>query len=214
ESVEGEDRVLGRDRLAVVKFCFRAQPVGGRGEIVRIADGFGEQAVFGGNLVQALHQESLVDEVDADRQCAFHAGDCSVEIVVGAKRDLPRRAAFRRVGTDVVELLEAGRIFEVAEQRKAVPPDPLLRLRGICPRGKRQPPGGEREQGGREQGSAIHEELQYGLRAASSRCRAPAISRGDYVFFNCGASMPARGATKWTSHPRGSAGSDGVNGLL
>ena len=138
----------------------------------------------------------------------FTPATAHVEIVVGAERDLPRRAAFRRVGTDVVELLEAGRIFEVAEQRKAVPPDPFLRLRGIGPRRKRQPPGGEREQGGREQGSAIHEELQYGLRAASSRCRAPAISGGDYVFFNCGASMPARAATKWTSHPRGSAGSD------
>ena len=60
---------------------------------------------------------------------AFDAGDRAVEIVEGAERDLPRRAAFRRVGVDVVELLEAGRIFEVAEQRQAVPPDPFLRLR-------------------------------------------------------------------------------------
>src|SRR5208283_932596 len=59
----------------------------------------------------------------------------------------------------------------------------------------------------REQGSAIHAELQFSLRAASSRCRAPAINGRDYVFFNCGASVPARAATKWTSHPRGSAGS-------
>jgi hypothetical protein len=63
-------------------------------------------------LVERRHQQCVVVEIDADGERAFHSIDDHVEIVVGAERDLPRRAAPWRFRTDVVELLEAGRIFQ------------------------------------------------------------------------------------------------------
>src|SRR5262249_9237624 len=43
--------------------------------------------------------------------------------------DLGERAALRRIGVDVVEMLERCRIFEVAERRHAVPLGAFLRPR-------------------------------------------------------------------------------------
>ena len=104
-------------------FRFCPQSKGGRGEVVRIAHRLGEQSVFARYFVERRHQQRLVDEIDAEDERAFDSGDHHVEVVVGAERDLARRAALRRVRVDVVELLEAGRIFQVAEQRHAVPPN-------------------------------------------------------------------------------------------
>ena len=59
------------------------------------------------------------------------AGDDLVEIVEGAERDQPHDAALRRLRVDVVEMLEACRIFELAEQRQAVPPVGRLAV-GVC----------------------------------------------------------------------------------
>ena len=78
-------------------------------------------------------------KLDAGRERAFHARDHEVEIVEGADRDLARRAGLRRIGIDVVELLEAGRIFQVAEQRQTVTPRRFLRLRGRGPGRDRKP---------------------------------------------------------------------------
>ncbi len=97
ERVEREDGVFGRYRLAVVPFRFGAQPIGGRGEIVRIANGLGEEAVFAGHFVERRNQQRVVDKVDPGRERSFDAGDRDVEIVVGAECDLPRDAALRRL---------------------------------------------------------------------------------------------------------------------
>ena len=80
----------------------------------------------------------------------FYACDHHVEIVEGADRDLPHRAAFRRGGVDVVELLEAGGIFEIAEQRHRPWRQAGLRLRrggGLSKPGAESRSGGERGQG-------------------------------------------------------------------
>ena len=122
ERIEREYHVVRRDRLAVVPFCFRPQPIGGRGEVVRIAHRLGKQPVFARYFVERRHQQRVVDAIDAEDERAFDAGDRHVEVVVGAKRDLPRRTALRRAGVDIVELLEAGWIFQFAERRYAVPP--------------------------------------------------------------------------------------------
>ena len=116
EGIEGKDHVFGRDRLAVVPFRLSTQPIGGRGKIVRITDGFGEQTIFGRHFVERRHQEGVVNGINAGRERAFDACHHNIEIVVGAERDLPRHAAFRRGGVDVFEMFEAGRIFQVAEQ--------------------------------------------------------------------------------------------------
>jgi hypothetical protein len=52
ERVEREDDVVRRDRLAVVPARLGTQAIGHRGEVSRVADGVGEQAVFGRNLVE------------------------------------------------------------------------------------------------------------------------------------------------------------------
>ena len=76
-----------------------------------MADGFGEQSVLGGHLVERRDQQRVVNEADAGCERAFYARDHEVEIVVGADRDLARRAGLGRIGIDVVELPEAGGYF-------------------------------------------------------------------------------------------------------
>jgi hypothetical protein len=51
ECIEREDHVFGRHRHAVVKLRLRPQAIGDRGEIVGMADAFGEQAIFGRHLI-------------------------------------------------------------------------------------------------------------------------------------------------------------------
>ena len=128
ECIEGENHVFRRDRLAIVPFCLCPQSKGDRGEIVRIAHRLGEQSVFARHFIKRRHEKCLVDEIDAEDERAFDSGDHHIEVVEGAERDLTRRAALRRVRVDVVELLEAGRIFQVAERRYAVPPNQACRF--------------------------------------------------------------------------------------
>ena len=47
EGREGENHVLRRNWLAVMPFRFRPQSIGGGGEIVGIADRFGDEPVLG-----------------------------------------------------------------------------------------------------------------------------------------------------------------------
>ena len=94
-----------------------------------MAHRLGKQPVIARYFVERRHQQRVVDAIDAEDERAFDPGDRHVEVVVGAKRDLPRRAALRRVGVDVVELLEAGWIFQFAVRRYAVPPRRLCCLR-------------------------------------------------------------------------------------
>ena len=215
--VEREDHVLGRHRHAVVPFRFRAQPVRDRREIVRIADRFGEQPIGAGDFVEREGQQRVVDKPDAGGEGAFDAGDDDVQIVERADGNLPRRAAFRRGGVDVVELLEAFRIFQVAEQRQAVTPFlvwiAVLRLRGGNPGRQRQSPRGQREHDGFQQGSAIHIMLQCGAPiwrsnpARSNQCR-PQQRQSVPVIMCFSIAAPAcraKTATKWPSHPRGCA---------
>ena len=71
-----------------------------------------------------------------------------------------RGAALRRIGVDVVELLEAGGIFQVAEQRQAVLPcqrwrGPLRRRRGRARQAIQRERGrGQRRGAGLQEGSA------------------------------------------------------------
>ena len=82
-----------------------------------MADGFGQLAVLGRNLIQRLRHERFVDQLNAGSERAFDAGDHKVEIIKRPDLDLTYGAAFRRVRIDVVEAFEAGRVFDFAEQR-------------------------------------------------------------------------------------------------
>ena len=53
---------------------------------------------------------------------AFDAGNREIEIVKRADLDLTYGAALRGLRIDVVEALEAGRVFDLAEQRQRMPP--------------------------------------------------------------------------------------------
>jgi len=54
---------------------------------------------------------------------AFDARDGDVEIIEGAYRNHAGDAALWRIGIDVVEAFEVGRIFDVPEQRQRMAPD-------------------------------------------------------------------------------------------
>ncbi len=135
EGVEREDDVFRRHRLAVVPPGLGAQPVGGRAEILGIADGFRQQPVFRGDFIHRRRRQRVVDLIEARGDRSLHAGDRDIEVVERAQRDLPDRPAFRSVRIDIVEVLEIGRVLDVTEQRQPVPPcragRSRLRLRGI-----------------------------------------------------------------------------------
>ena len=82
-----------------------------------MADGFGQLAVLGRNLIQRLRHERFVDQLNAACERAFDAGNHKVEIIKRPDLDLTYGAALGRIRIDVVEALEAGRVFDFAEQR-------------------------------------------------------------------------------------------------
>src|ERR1043165_7834715 len=94
-----------------------------------MTDRFGEQAVFGRNLVGGRSHERVVDLVDAGGDRALHPGDNDVEIVECPEAAEPHGAALRCAWVDVIEALEPCRILEVAEQREAVMPGVFFGLR-------------------------------------------------------------------------------------
>ena len=121
-SVERENHVVRRDRTAVMPFRFARAADRGRGKIVRIAHRFGDEPIFARHFIERVREQRVVDQRDSAGEIAFDAGHDHVEAVEGADGDLPRRAALRGVGVDVIELLESWRIFQVAVERSAVPP--------------------------------------------------------------------------------------------
>ena len=150
EGLERPDHVVRRHRLAVVPARDGAQAVGDRGAVGRIGDRFRQQAVVGGDLVERRGGQAFGDQLEAARQRAFDAGDHLVEVVEGAEGALAQRAAHRRLRVDVVEMLEAGGVFRLAEQRQPVLPGAG---RGLgSGRGARQRREFERAEGRRGQG--------------------------------------------------------------
>ena len=125
ERIERENHVVRRHRLAVMPFCLRPQTIGDGGKILGMADRLGQRAVFGRNFVQRRRHQRFVDELDGCRDRAFDAGNGDIEIVERPDQDLAGNAALGRIRIDVIEALEAGRIFDVAEQRQRVAPDRL-----------------------------------------------------------------------------------------
>ncbi|WP_245477281.1 hypothetical protein [Bradyrhizobium guangzhouense] len=78
--------------------------------------GFGELAVLGGDLVLRAGHQGFVDQRRGRRERALDAGNREIEIVESAERDQARDAALGRIRIDIVEALEVGWVFDVAEQ--------------------------------------------------------------------------------------------------
>ena len=197
EHLQRPDHVLRRHRLAVVPARLGPQAIGDGGIVVGITHGFGEQAVFGGDLVERRRRQRFIDEPHRARDRALHPGDDDVEAVEGAERDLPHRAGLRRGRVDVVEMLEAVGVFHVAEQRQSVPP------RGAC--GGLRLRFGDRRQSRRERKNRSRGQRRATLQQNSSgNCQiAIPVSAICAAAANESAREPARdltiwGTTKWT----------------
>ncbi|WP_175015988.1 hypothetical protein [Burkholderia lata] len=121
QRVERELDVVGGDAIAVREARARIQVERDRTAIRRDVDVVGKQSVRGRRLVRAAGREALEQHVDARRGVAAHRE--RVELVERRQPVRVReheRAALRRVGVDVVEMLEARRIFRLAVLRNGV----------------------------------------------------------------------------------------------
>ena len=122
ECLHGEDDVVDGHRLAVVMARGRAQAERRRAKVAWVAHCLGDEAVLGGHFIERRHEQCVRDHTGSRGDRAFEAGDDLVEVVEGADRHQPHASALGRVRVDVIEMLEGSRIFEVAEQRQAMPP--------------------------------------------------------------------------------------------
>ena len=125
EGIEREDHVVGRHRPSIMPFGLRPQAVDHEGEIVGMARRLGECTILGRDFVERRRHQLLVDERDCPCELAFDSRDNDVEIVKSTHGDLTCRSALRRIGIDVIEPLEVGGIFDIAEQRQRVAPGRL-----------------------------------------------------------------------------------------
>ena len=85
QHLDRKDDVLRRHRLAVVPARFLAQAIDDPGKIIGMLGGFGEQAIFGRDLVLRPRHQRFVDQPDRRRDRAFDARHRDVEIVEGAE---------------------------------------------------------------------------------------------------------------------------------
>jgi hypothetical protein len=110
--VEGVDHVVGGDRLTVVPACLRAQVEDDPRAILGHLHRLGEQAVTGERLVSRSHGQRIVETTDAGHGLALD--DEGVEGVEAADVGEAHVATLRRIGVDVVEMREVGRVFRAA----------------------------------------------------------------------------------------------------
>ena len=152
QRLEGPDDVVGGDGGAVVEFRLRPErvrdprPVGGR------LDGLGDLAVLGERLVERLDGERVEDLADRRRRVALQ--DERIQVVERPDRgqlDLP---ALRRVRVDVLEVLEAGPVLEVAVHRERVAGRRFRLGAGAGERGRQG--GGEHQKCGKHGDQAAH----------------------------------------------------------
>ncbi len=132
QNIEREGDVVGGQPRAVVEFRLRAdeeligEAVGGAPHFL------GGKAVHGVRLVAAAHHQRGEGQLHALRRVAFE--DVAVERIEGeeilvelpVRPDLRKAAALRRVRIDVAEVLEVGRVGEIAERREAVRLDQVV----------------------------------------------------------------------------------------
>ena len=140
------DDVLGRDRLAVMPARFVAKLEGDRGEVRRVGRPFGDQAIGGRGLLQAVGHQAFIDEPEAGRGLALV--EDRVQAIEGADIGHAHEAALGGVRVHIVEMLEVGRVFRRADERDGVMALRRVLLRRILARGGDQ--ARDRERQGKE----------------------------------------------------------------
>ena len=134
------DHVLRRDGRAVLPARLVAQLERDRGIIGRIARPFGDQPVRGRGLIQTVGHQAFIDEPEPCSRLALV--EHRIEAIEGADIGHAHDAAFRRIGIDIIELLEI--CWDISARRSATARDggrarPRLRA-------------GDREKQGKEEG--------------------------------------------------------------
>ena len=85
--LERENDVVGGNRLAVVPFGFGANAVGDPGVIVGMAHRVGQQAVFGGDLVEGRGHQRFVEQIRAQGEVPFTNATTSLKLSKVPKPD-------------------------------------------------------------------------------------------------------------------------------
>ena len=156
EHLPGEDDVVGGDRDAVGEFRLGPQVEDHPAAVLGVFQALGDQAVGGVGLVGRAGEQAVVEQAEALRRLALQdEGVEAVEGLAAAGAAEAHGAALGGVGIDEVEVLEVGRILEIAEARDAVADDHLRRRRRVGPRG-----GGEEEEGGDDEQARGEQGLQ------------------------------------------------------
>ena len=121
EQPESLDHVVGGERRAVGKACLGPQREDGVALVVGDIDRRGDEAVHGIGLVGGADHQRIEQEIETLGGVA--AQDVAIEAVKGVDArgaDGGDAAASRRVRIDIVEMVEAGWIFKLAENRPAM----------------------------------------------------------------------------------------------
>ena len=122
EDVEGENGVVRRDGGAIGKACFGSQAEGHRLAVGGHVRCLRNEAIGRVGFVRSPHHEAVIDEPQALGGIALQ--NEAVEAVEGLQRrraDGDDASALGGGWVDVLEVLEIGRILEVAERGQAVP---------------------------------------------------------------------------------------------
>jgi hypothetical protein len=169
QHAEGPDDVLRRDGLSVVPARGWIQAVSGRGIVVRIPEGFGDERMAGARLVDRLvHQRVPQNTAGLSEAGGWGAAnDEGIEGIEGAGGDAVQRPALGRVRIDVVVALEAPGIYRLADQGGRRAPSAI---RSLCMGGGRQASREEGKEGGGERFRLQHSGSHVG-RLPSSRAR-------------------------------------------
>ena len=157
QRVEGEHHVVGGERRAVGELRLGPQIEGDRLAVVGDLGALGHQPVDRVRLVGRRHHQRVEQQLEPLRRVAFQ--NVVVEAVEGgdaAPADQRERAALGRVGIGIGEMLEIGRVGEIAEGREAV----------LC--FPRRPPGRE---GWRERGLLRRRSIAMAAGRAPSELR-------------------------------------------
>ena len=121
QRLEGEHHVVGGDRAAVAELRLRPELEGHRHAVVGDLGALRDEAVDRVGFVRCAGHQRIEQEVEALRRVTLE--NEIVEAVEGgdaAPADQGEGAALRRVGIDVVEMIEVGGVGEIAEGREAV----------------------------------------------------------------------------------------------
>ncbi len=116
--LEAIDDVLGRDGRAVMPARSLAELEGDRGKVGRVRGPFGDQAIGGRGLLQAVGHEGLIDEPEPGGRLALVKD--GIEAVERADIGHAHDPALRRIGVHIVEMGEVGRVFGHPDQRHRV----------------------------------------------------------------------------------------------